>query len=248
MTGLICEILTAIACTAMWLALAALMLLAMELIDDKNVIGIAMIIMMIYTQTVKARCVVILAFVAAVSAHNSFDFFALEIWHEYIMKTFYNIINLHTHGILGGGWHSSPFLLRPRGLECGPVKQIFSHIFNGEFLCVVKVPEYANTTQSRELDWDGIKATPVYIDAIMSIDELDTIRYLVNQGADLRVKNGAALRWAISNRRVDLVRYIISSNRHSGSAHISGALLLVVREHNWARVDEIISANFSQSI
>jgi len=70
----------------------------------------------------------------------------------------------------------------PGGLYFCDIKHIFKYIYHGDKICVLNIPDNAQVIEVE----DKYKADQIYIDKIMEIN-YDTIKYLVDNGADITV-------------------------------------------------------------
>ncbi len=94
----------------------------------------------------------------------------------------------------------------PGGLYYTTPQHVFEYIMYGDQVCILTIPENAQTV----VLYDKRKSDRIIIDQIMPLWTVETISYLVENGADIHAKNDQALRWTSKDGRLDVVQYLVS--------------------------------------
>jgi len=84
------------------------------------------------------------------------------------------------------------------------IKDIFGYIYIGNLVCTLTIPDDAQVIKVN----DRYKSDKIYINKVMEIDH-DTVKYLVEHGADITAGNNSAIIYAADNGNLKTVKYLV---------------------------------------
>ena len=97
--------------------------------------------------------------------------------------------------------------------ECGPgglyfctINNIFAYLNYGNKVCILTIPDDAEIIKVN----NKYKADQIFIHKIMIIN-YDTIKYLVEHGADVTIENNYAVYWASARNYPEILKYLVFS-------------------------------------
>lgn len=146
---------------------------------------------------------------------------------------YYKIVNPNGHNgiVYKEGYNEDPLPFTPSG-DCEPGGIYFSREdilafldYGTEVYEVEPVGEvYENPSKPKKY-----KAHAVNLKYIGELRDLEVIKKLIEDGADVNARDNYALRWASKNGHLDIVRYLIE---HGANIHANNDCALLHAENN----------------